>query len=59
MDHALVKFAGSIDWRFLEEHLGAVYTEKSGPTADTGDGGAGILKHMHMHDLSDDVFNSA
>jgi len=25
MDHALVKLAGSIDWRFLEQRLGAVY----------------------------------
>ena len=30
MDHALVKLAGSIDWHFLEERLGAVYTDKPG-----------------------------
>ena len=30
MDHALVKLAGSIDWRFLEQRLGAVYSDKPG-----------------------------
>ena len=30
MDHALVMLAGSIDWHFLEERLGAVYTDKPG-----------------------------
>ena len=30
MDHALVKLSGSIDWRFLEQRLGAVYTDKPG-----------------------------
>jgi transposase, IS5 family len=29
MEHALVKLARTIDWRFLEEKLGAVY--KDGP----------------------------
>jgi transposase, IS5 family len=29
MDHALVKLAQTIDWRFLEEKFGAVY--KDGP----------------------------
>src|SRR5467141_194248 len=30
MTHALVKLARAIDWRFLEEKLGAVYTDKPG-----------------------------
>jgi hypothetical protein len=29
-DQALVKLAGSIDWRFLEGRPGAVYTDKPG-----------------------------
>jgi IS5 family transposase len=27
MDHALVKLARTIDWRFLEEKFGAVYKD--------------------------------
>jgi transposase, IS5 family len=55
MDHALVKLAGSIDWRFLEERLGAVYTDKPGhpPLPTRLMAGLAILKHMH--DLSDEV----
>jgi transposase, IS5 family len=34
MDHALVKLAGSIDWRSLEQRLGAVYTDKPGRPID-------------------------
>ena len=30
MDQALVKLARTIDWRFLEERLGAVYDEDPG-----------------------------
>ena len=30
MDHPLVKLAGTIDWRFLEERFGAVYSDKPG-----------------------------
>ena len=43
MDHALVKLARTIDWGFLEEKFGAVYTDGSGPAAaaDPADGGAG------------------
>ena len=29
MNHALVKLARTIDWRFLEEKFGAVYTPTS------------------------------
>src|SRR5438445_9150518 len=30
MKHALVKLGQAIDWRFLEERFGAVYTDKPG-----------------------------
>jgi hypothetical protein len=30
MDHALAKLGRAIDWRFLEERLGAVYSDKVG-----------------------------
>jgi transposase, IS5 family len=55
MDHALVKLASSIDWHFLEERLGAVYTDKPGhpPLPTRLMAGLAILKHMH--DLSDEV----
>jgi hypothetical protein len=33
MTHALVKLARTIDWHFLEEKLGAVYTDKPGQRA--------------------------
>ena len=42
MQHALAKLARAVDWRFLEERFGEVYTDKPGhpPAADTADGGA-------------------
>jgi IS5 family transposase len=30
MDHALVKLARTIDWRFLQEKFGAVYKDGAG-----------------------------
>src|SRR5215471_9454436 len=37
----LVKLARAIDWRFLEQTFGAVYTDKPGqPPLPTADGGA-------------------
>ncbi len=30
LDHALVKLAGAIDWRFLEQKFGAVYQDGAG-----------------------------
>jgi IS5 family transposase len=30
MKHALVRLARTIDWRFLEQEFGAVYTEGTG-----------------------------
>lgn len=55
MNHASVKLARAIDWRFLEERFGAVYTDKPGhpPLPTRLMAGLAILKHMH--DLSDEV----
>ena len=54
MDHALVKLAGSVDWGFLEDRLGAVYSDKPGhpPLPTRLMAGLAILKHMH--DLSNE-----
>ena len=30
MDHSLAKLAAAIDWRFLEERFGAVYSDRPG-----------------------------
>jgi transposase, IS5 family len=55
LNHALVKLSVSIDWRFLELRLGAVYSDKPGhpPLPTRLMAGLAILKHMH--DLSDEV----
>jgi transposase, IS5 family len=55
MKHALVKLARTIDWRFLEEKFGAVYTDKPGqpPLPTRLMAGLAILKHTY--DLSDEV----
>jgi transposase, IS5 family len=52
--HALVKLAAAIDWRFLEERLGAVYRDGPGrpPLPTRLMAGLAILKHLH--DLSDE-----
>ena len=54
MDHPLAKLARTIDWRFLEERFGAVYSDKPGqpPLPTRLMAGLAILKHMH--DLSDE-----
>jgi IS5 family transposase len=54
MDHALVKLAKSIDWRFLEERLGEVYDDDPGrpPLPTRLMAGLAILKSMH--NLSDE-----
>src|SRR5215203_5807607 len=60
LDHPLVKLVRAIDWGFLEERCGAVYTDGL-YTDDPGRpplptrlmAGLAILKHMH--DLSDEV----
>src|SRR3984885_6840611 len=48
------ELAGTIDWRFLEERFGAVYSDKPGqpPLPTRLMAGLSILKHMH--DLSDE-----
>ena len=53
--HALVKMAGAIDWRFLEDKCGAVYSDGPGqpPLPTRLMAGLAILKHMH--NLSDEV----
>ena len=55
MEHASVKLARAIDWRFLEERFGAVYTDGPGspPLPTRLMAGLAILKHMH--DFSDEV----
>jgi transposase, IS5 family len=54
-DHPLVKLARAIDWSFLEERCGTVYTDEPGrpPLPTRLMAGLAILKHMH--DLSDEV----
>ena len=54
MDHALAKLGRAIDWRFLEERSGAVYSDKPGqpPLPTRLMAGLSILKHTH--DLSDE-----
>ena len=54
MDHALAKLGRAIDWRFLENRFGAVYSDKAGhPPLPTRLMALSILK-KHMHDLSDE-----
>jgi transposase, IS5 family len=57
MNHALVKLARAIDWRFLEERFGAVYSDKPGqpPLPTRLMAGLAILKHSY--DLSDDALS--
>src|SRR6266540_3891687 len=56
LEHALVKLARAIDWRFLEEKFGAVYTDKPGhpPLPTRLMARLTILKHSY--DLSDEGF---
>jgi transposase, IS5 family len=55
LDHPLVKLAQAIDWSFLEERCGAVYTDEPGrpPLPTRLMAGLAILKPMR--DLSDEV----
>src|SRR3954462_9623773 len=55
LNHPLVKLSGAIDWSFLEERCGAVYTDEPGrpPLPTRLMAGLAILKHMH--DRSDEV----
>ncbi|MGY4501544.1 IS5 family transposase [Bradyrhizobium sp. GM24.11] len=54
-EHALVKLVRTIDWRFLEERFGEVYTDSPGqpPLPTRLMAGLAILKHTY--DLSDEV----
>jgi transposase, IS5 family len=53
-DHALAKLGRAIDWGFLEERFGAVYSDRAGhpPLPTRLMAGLSILKHVH--DLSDE-----
>jgi IS5 family transposase len=55
LNHPLAKLARSIDWRFLEERFGAVYSEGPGqpPLPTRLMAGLAILKHTH--NLSDEA----
>ena len=55
MNHALAKLARSIDWWFLEERFGAVYSDGPGqpPLPTRLMAGLAILKHTH--NLSDEA----
>ena len=55
MNHPLVKLAGTVDWEFLAERFGSVYTDKPGhpPLPTRLMAGLAILKHTY--DLSDEV----
>jgi IS5 family transposase len=55
MNHALAKLARAIDWGFLEQRFGAVYTDGPGqpPLPTRLMAGLAILKHSF--DLSDEV----
>ena len=55
LNHELAKLARAIDWRFLEEKFGAVYTDRPGrpPLPTRLMDGLAILKHTF--DLSDEV----
>src|ERR687887_418125 len=55
MNHALVKLARAIHWRFLEARFGAVYPDKPGqpPLPTRLMAGLAILKHTY--DLSDEA----
>jgi IS5 family transposase len=54
LNHALAKLGRVVDWRFLEERFGAVYSDKPGqpPLPTRLMAGLAILKHMH--DVSDE-----
>jgi IS5 family transposase len=55
MTHALVKLSRTIDWGFLEERFGTVYSDERGqpPLPTRLMAGLAILKHMHS--LSDEA----
>jgi len=56
--HALAKLARTIDWAYLSQQLGAVYSDDPGrpPLATRLMAGLAILKHMH--NLSDETLRA-
>src|SRR3954451_8027317 len=50
LNHPLVKLSGAIDWSFLEERCGAVYTDEPGrpPLPTRLMAGLAILQHMRL-----------
>ena len=54
LGHPLARLAGTIDWRFLEERFGAVYTDKPGQAAASTRLMAGLSILKHTHNLSDE-----
>src|SRR3954453_412068 len=55
LDHPLEKLSGAIDWSFVEERCGAVYTDEPGPPPLPTRLMAGLAILKHMHDRSDEV----
>ena len=55
LDHALVKLAKAIDWRFLEEKFGTAYTDKPGHPPLPTRLMAGLAIHKHTYNLSDEA----
>jgi transposase, IS5 family len=45
MDHSLAKLGRAIDWRFLEERFGMVYSDKAGhpPARSSGESGSAVF----------------
>jgi IS5 family transposase len=54
MGHALARLARQIDWGFLEEQFGSVYTDGPGQPPLPTRLMAGLCILKHMHDLSDE-----
>ncbi len=55
MGHPLAKLTQAVDWRFLEERFGAVYSDGSGQPPLPARLMAGLAILKHMHDLSHEV----
>ncbi|MDE1145022.1 MAG: IS5 family transposase [Azospirillaceae bacterium] len=55
LKHPLVALAGKIDWGFLEQRLGVVYSDGPGQPPLPIRLVAGLLILKHMHSLSDEV----
>jgi len=53
LGHSLARLAATIDWRFLEERFGTVYTDKPGQPPLPTRLMAGLSSLKHTHNLSD------